>query len=471
MIGEGANLAITQAGRIEFADHGGRINTDFIDNSAGVDCSDNEVNIKIPLNREMQDGTLTFDKRNSLLARMTDEVADLVLEDNRLQTLALSIAEAGGATALPAHVRTIELLEASGKLDRKVEGLVPARSYCGAARRTVALRGRSSPWSCRFPRSCSRTRPRISSSQNDPLLEPELFDAFPKPMRKAHADAIRAHRLRNEIIATKVANRLVNRLGPGVAYDLTEEEGASLQQVISAFLVAERLLDLEKLWTEIEEASLPETVRIELFSIAAASITAHIADVLRAAGGEIRVSALCQMLEPGVRKISAAATKLIRSEVRNEAAARRDRLLALGASDEIVRGLVRVYELDGVFGIAALAAHQKIDELGVTRAYTRLGEALGLDWAQQQVARFVPADQWERLLTAGLARDFEQLRIEFLSRCRGKELDECVDGWIEHHRARIDQFRELVRRARSEGHVSAPMLAQIAGQARILLGR
>src|SRR5262249_49811357 len=94
VIGEGANLAITQAGRIEFADHGGRINTDFIDNSAGVDCSDNEVNIKIPLNREMRDGTLTLDKRNSLLARMTDEVADLVLEDNRLQTLALSIAEA-----------------------------------------------------------------------------------------------------------------------------------------------------------------------------------------------------------------------------------------------------------------------------------------------------------------------------------------------------------------------------------------
>ena len=132
---------------------------------------------------------------------------------------------------------------------------------------------------------------------------------------------------------------------------------------------------------------------------------------------------------------------------------------------------MRLYELDGVFGIAALAAHQKLDELAVTRAYTRLGEALGLDWAQQQVARFVPADQWERLLTAGLARDFEQLRIEFLARCRSKDLDECVDGWTEHHAARIEQFRELVRRARSEGNVSAPMLAQIAGQARILLGR
>jgi glutamate dehydrogenase len=177
------------------------------------------------------------------------------------------------------------------------------------------------------------------------------------------------------------------------------------------------------------------------------------------------------LLEPGVRKISAAATKLIRSEVKNEAAARRDRLIALGASDDIVKGLVRLYELDGVFGVAALAARHKLDELATTRAYTRLGEALGLDWAQQQVARFVPSDQWERLLTAGLARDFEQLRIEFLSRCRGGDVDNGVEEWIGKHSDRINQFRELVARARTEGHVSAPMLAQIAGQARILLGR
>jgi glutamate dehydrogenase len=471
VIGEGANLAVTQAGRIEFAEHGGRINTDFIDNSAGVDCSDNEVNIKIPLNREMRDGRLAFDKRNSLLARMTDDVARIVLEDNRLQSLALSIAEAGGATTLPAHVRTIELLEVSGRLDRKVEGLASSEELM---RRVQENRGLTRP-ELAVVLSISKLVLQDAAEElrlsEDPLVEPELFDAFPRPMRKAHAEAIRAHRLRNEIIGTKVANRLVNRLGPGIAFDMTEEEGASLKQVVAAFLVAERLLDLDKLWKEIEDAELPETVRIELFSIAASSIRAHLSDVLRAAGGEIRISVLCHTLEPGVRKISAAAAKLIRSEVRNEAAARRDRLLALGASEEIVRGLVRLYELDGVFGIAALAARHKLDELAVTRAYTRLGEALGLDWAQQQVARFVPSDQWERLLTAGLARDFEQLRIEFLSRCRGSDLDQCVDGYIEQHRARIDQFRELVARARSEGRVSAPMLAQIAGQARILLAR
>jgi glutamate dehydrogenase len=471
VIGEGANLAVTQAARIEFAERGGRINTDFIDNSAGVDCSDNEVNIKIPLNREMREGRLEFTKRNSLLAKMTDDVADIVLEDNRLQTLALSIAEAGGAQALPGYVRTIELLEASGRLDRKVEGLESSEELI---RRTQENRGLTRP-ELAVVLSISKLVLQDAAEElqlaEDKLVGPQLFDAFPRAMRKSHANAIRAHRLRNEIIATKVANRLVNRLGPGVAFDLTEEEGASLQQVIAAFLVAERLLDLDKLWEEIEQDTLPETVRIELFSIAASSIASHLSDILRAGGGETKIDKLCAMLEPGVRKISAAATKLIRAEVKNEAAARRDRLVALGASDDIVRLLVRLYELDGIFGVAALSAHKKLDELEATRAYTRLGEALGLDWAQQQVARFVPSDQWERLLTAGLARDFEQLRLEFLARCRGGDIDGGVEAWIGEHGDRIDQFRKLVGRARSEGHVSASMLAQIAGQARILLTR
>ena len=124
-----------------------------------------------------------------------------------------------------------------------------------------------------------------------------------------------------------------------------------------------------------------------------------------------------------------------------------------------------------MFGIAALAAGKKIDELALTRAYTQLGEALGLDWAQQQVARFVPRDQWERLLTAGLARDFEQLRIEFLARSAARIR---APQWTVDRRAsaqRIDQFRALIARARTEGQVSAPMLAQIASQARILLAR
>jgi glutamate dehydrogenase len=470
-IGEGANLGITQAGRIEFAENGGRINTDFIDNSAGVDCSDKEVNIKIPLNREMRDGRLTFEKRNALLAKMTDDVAEIVLEDNRLQTLALSIAESGGARALPGFVRTIEMLEASGRLDRKVEGLDSSEDLL---RRRQDNRGLTRP-ELAVVLSMSKLALQDAAEDlrlaDDKIVEKELLEAFPKAMRKAHAEAIRAHRLRNEILATRVANRLVNRLGPSMALDLTEEEGASLAQVIAAFLVAERLLDLPKLWQKIEETPLPEVARVQLFSIAASSTRNHISDILGAVGAETSVSKMCKLLEPGVRSISAAAAKLIRSEVRNEAESRREQLLSLGATEDIVRMLVRLYELDGIFRLAALAARKNLDELALARAYTRLGEALGIDWAQQQLARFVPSDQWERLLIAGLGRDFEQLRIDFLSRSRGKDVDAAVEEWCAAQGPRLEQFRNLVGRARAEGAVSTSMLAQVASQARILLAR
>jgi glutamate dehydrogenase len=471
VIGEGANLAITQAGRIEFAQAGGRINTDFIDNSAGVDCSDNEVNIKIPLNREMREGRLKEPARNKLLARMTDEVAELVLEDNRLQSLALSIAEAGGAGALPEQVRTIELLEVSGRLDRNVEGL--ARSDV-LLRRALDSRGLTRP-----ELAVVLSMAKLSLQEaieklelaDDPLMERQLFDAFPAPMVKAHSEAIRRHRLRHEILATKVANRIVNRLGPSIPLSLTEEEGVSLGQVAIAFLAAEHLLGLPQLWHSIERADVPESVRIELFQIAARSVRSHVSDLLRSTGAEAKVSDLVAMLEPGVRKIAAAATRLVRAEVKNESAARRVHLLGLGVDERIVARLVRLYELDGVIGVAALAASKSLEPIELTRAYTRLGEVLGLDWAQQQVSRFTAADQWERLLVAGLERDFEQLRLEFIARQRDTDPLSATERWIERQTERIAQFRQLVEKARTAGLATAPMLAQVASQARVLLTR
>ena len=471
VIGEGANLAINQAARIEFAQLGGRINTDFIDNSAGVDCSDNEVNIKIPLNREMREGRLEVGKRNTLLASMTDEVSELVLEDNRLQTLALSIAEARGAGGVPGFVRTIEMLEATGRLDRKVEGLDASD---GLIRRGLDGRGLTRPELAVVLSMAKLTLQAAAEDlklADDPMMEAELMAAFPAPMQRKHADAIRAHRLRHQIVATKVANRLVNRLGPSVAFDMTEEEGVGLQQVISAFLVAERLLDLQALWTRIERAHVTEKARIGLFAAAAKTIRNHLSDVVRLAGSEASVSKLVDLLKPGMDKVAAKTAGLIRSEVRDEALARRKRLDAFGADHKIVDALVRLYELDGVFGIAAMSARKGIDELALTRAYTRLGEVLGIDWAQQQVMRFSPTDQWERLLAAGLSRDFEQLRIDFLNRARGDDPDDSVERWVERNPKRIAQFNALVARAKRSGAVSAPMLAQIAGQARILLSR
>ena len=172
-----------------------------------------------------------------------------------------------------------------------------------------------------------------------------------------------------------------------------------------------------------------------------------------------------------MKKVAAAATRLIKSEVRNEAAARREHLIGLGTDKDIVDAMVRLFEVDNAFGIAALAADRQIDVLEITKAYVTLGEALGLDWAQQQIARYIPSDPWERLLIAGLERDFEQLRIDFLGRQRDEDLVAATARWIERHAPRIDQFRRSVSEAKTAGSVTASMLAQIARQARILLGR
>jgi glutamate dehydrogenase len=470
-IGEGANLAITQAGRVEFDQAGGRINTDFIDNSAGVDCSDNEVNIKIPLNREMAEGRLSLEDRNALLAEMTGEVAAIVLEDNRLQSLALSIAERGGAQKLPQLVRVIEILEESGRLNRAVEGLDSNEELL---RRAQDQRGLTRPeLAVLLSTSKMRLQSAIEASglTGDPTLTPELCGAFPRRMQERHGDAILEHRLRCDIIATKVANRFVNRLGIIAPFSLTEEEGASFGQAAAAFVAAERLFEMEELWRDLDDLVAPEEVRLELFDQASAALQFHIADLLRCTSPDLLPGEIVDKIRPGIDKLRESLNRLLRDEPRAQAASQRTRLIELGAPETIVARIVQLFELNGGIGIAMLGQKLGTDEIALTHAYTKLGEALGLDWAQMAANRFQARDQWERLLTAGLARDFEQLRLDFLDRNRGPDPKAKVDAWVAAQGQRIDQFRRTVDRARNASTTTAPMLAQIATQARVLLAR
>ena len=471
VLGEGANLAITQAGRIEFAQGGGRINTDFIDNSAGVDCSDNEVNIKIPLNREMAEGRIKFEERNLLLAEMTDEVASIVLEDNRLQTLALSIAERGGPRALPQLVRVIEILEESGRLNRTVEGLEGNEELL---RRAQIDRGLTRPeLAVLLSTSKMRLQLAIENARwtDDPTLEPELLAAFPPQMQERHREAILQHRLRREIIATKIANRFVNRLGIVAPFSLTEEEGAAFGQAAAGFVATERLFDMPALWADLDNADVPEHVRLALFDEASVGLQLHIADLLRCTSPDMRPGELVEHLRPGLAKLDAALEDLLRPEPRAEASGLRSKLQDAGAPVELVDRIVRLFELNGGIGLATLGRRIGVDEIVLTRAYTALGEALGLDWAQNAANHFQARDQWERLLTAGLARDFEQLRLEFLGRHKHDDPEATVAKWVADQGPRIDQFRATVERARTASVTTAPMLAQIATQARVLLAR
>ncbi len=470
-IGEGANLGLTQAARIAFATRGGRINTDFIDNSAGVDCSDNEVNIKIALNREMTEGRLSFEDRNVLLAGMTDDVSRIVLEDNRLQTLALSIAEADGAAATPSYVRAIEIFEGSGRLDRAVEGL--------ASNEDLLRRGQAGQGLTRPELAVLLATAKLALQDaieqgglgDDEAMRPDLHAAFPPAMRERFAPAIDAHRLRGEIVATKLANRIVNRLGLLHPFELAEEEGAAMADIAAMFVVAERLFGLPELWAEIEATAMPEAGRLALFDEVAAATRSHIADLLRIIVPGAGAADILKHLGKGVRHLDAETTRLLLEEARIQSGRIRADLETAGAPPELAGKVVRLFELDGAVGLAELGARLGLDEVVLARAFTHLGQALGLDWAQATAARILSSDPWERLLIAGLARDFQQIRLEFLARCTTDDPGATVDGWLARNAARVAQFKAVVDRARLSAKPHAAMLAQIAGQARVLLGR
>ena len=473
VIGEGANLGITQAGRIEFALKGGRLNTDFIDNSAGVDCSDNEVNIKIALATAKRSRRISEKARVKLLGEMTDDVADIVLEDNRLQALALSIAEAGGQPALPSYIRLIETLEENGQLDRANEGLADNEVL---GRRHVDGHGLTRPELAVILSSAKLALEEAmdqSDLPDDPLFADLLLESFPEAMRKKFREELLRHRLRKEIVATELSNSLINRMGLLHSYELVEEEGASAAQLVAAFAVAVRLLRMPEIWAAIEDASMPERARVLLFERAARALRLHIADVLRAGAGPATPAQLVADLEGGVRQLSDVAADLLDGETRAQSERLLAELVDSGAPRAQAAMVRHLFDLDGAVGISRLSRDSGIGAIALAEAFVDIGGRLGLDWAQGTATRMTPSDPWERLLVGGLARDFQQMRLDFLRRAASRETDPAavVGRWADAQAAAISQFRVSLARAKAEVTVSPAILAQLASQARSLLAR
>ena len=476
VIGEGANLGITQAGRIAFSLAGGRINTDFIDNSAGVDCSDNEVNIKIALASATRDGSLTEGKRNKLLAEMTDEVGDIVLEDNRLQALALSIAEAGGASSNASYIRLIENLEEMDALDRKTEGLADGETYI---RRAADGKGLTRPELAVILSSTKlalQDAIEASGLPDDPILESNLIALFPEPMQSKYLPQIQGHQLRRELVATDLANRIVNRLGLIHAFELPEEEGVTLSDVAAAFVVVERLFDLKALWADIDASKMPEPARLTLLDRLAAAVGNLMSDVLRTTGGRVEARVMVESLASGVARLRDERDTLISVEAQERSQALRADFVSKGAPADLAGRVADLFDFDGSVGLAQLSLQTEIDPASLTHAFGDIGGRIGIDWAQGTAAHMSPSDVWERLLVDGLARDFQHMRIEFLRRLTRRKLGKddpagAIAKWAEANAPAITQFRSMIARAQNSPPVAPAALAQIAAQARNLLER
>ncbi|MCC6481610.1 MAG: NAD-glutamate dehydrogenase, partial [Sphingomonadaceae bacterium] len=471
VVGEGANLGVTQAARIAYALNGGRINTDFIDNSAGVDCSDNEVNIKIALNHEMAEGRLALEDRNTLLVTMTDAVAELVLEDNRLQALGLSIAEAGGVKALPSYVRLIETFEDSGTLDRKVEGLAPNDQLL---RRAQDGKGLTRPELAVLLSTAKLTlQDAIEQGAlvRDPAMGSDLAVAFPPQMQEREADAIARHQLRKEIIATKLANRIINRLGLVHPYELAEEEGCSLSDMASAFVVADHLFGVSALWNEIDATEMPEAGRLALLGLVAGAMHAHMAAIVRELPTGFTPGEGIDKLKPGVARMGETVDAILTESLLLRAATMEDELEVLGVPGSLAQRTSHLYEMEGIVGIASLTARLGGDVVDIAGAVVRLGEATGIHWLQMNAARLEPSDPWERQLLSGITHDMQKVRLDLIARLGVEDIGGQVDTWLSQQAPRVAQLHHQLSRAQSAPTPTVAMVAELAGQARMLMSR
>ena len=252
IVGEGGNLGLTQLGRVEYAANGGRVNTDFIDNVGGVDCSDNEVNIKILLNQLVQSGDMTMKQRNALLYDMTEDVSELVLQDCYRQTQSLSITELGGVNQIKEQLRFIHRLEREGALNRELE-FIPNDDEISD--RVATNQGLTRPELCvliAYGKMVLKEKLNTEEITNNAYHGKLLINAFPERLRKSYADNMQSHPLRSEIIATKLTNEMVNDMGLNFVFRMEEETGASIVEITNAYSVVKGVFDIENLWKQIE---------------------------------------------------------------------------------------------------------------------------------------------------------------------------------------------------------------------------
>ena len=467
IVGEGANLGCTQRGRIEYALAGGHINTDFIDNSAGVDTSDHEVNIKIAFETAIRNGRLDFEARNRLLQEMTAEVAALVLADNRAQTLALSVAHADADARLPAHARLIEMLEAGGRLDRKVEGLPDAQQLQERHRLGLGLTRPELAVLLSYAKMELREALSTTRLADDPLTMPDLRRQFPAAMQKRFGAEIEQHPLRREIVATMLANLLVNRGGLTLAHGLMAEFGCGAATVAAAFVAARTLFDLDSLWAAIDAADVPAAAALTLHQQAADIVRVLVGDLIQRSGVD-QPLLLTTRLAPGLERLLGRFDQLLRPEPKAQVERLRQRLSAAGAPPDVLDWLATLDTLAGVAGVVALASDLSLDEAATADAYSRLGEALAIDWAQGAARNLVPADNWERLLAADTRRSFETMRLDLIRRHTPRQGDPLgtVEEWLAFHADRVATLARTIAAARSGGAPTLPMLAHLADIAR-----
>jgi glutamate dehydrogenase len=395
IVGEGGNLGLTQRGRIEFAMAGGLLNTDFIDNSAGVDTSDHEVNIKILLNAAMSAGALDGAARDQLLVEMTDEVERLVLFDNYRQNLAISLMQALSVPRLGSKQHFVRTLEQQGLLDRGLEFLPTDQEFEERKAKGQGLTRPELSILLSYSKIVLYRQLLESDVPEDPYLSKELQLYFPTPLRERYSELMEKHRLRREIIATQVTNSIVNRMGSTFVLRMAEDTGEQPAAIAKAFTVAREVLRAREWWAEMDRAEeVPEQVRLEV-TLAIWNLLRNLTRwLLQLPGSRLDIAELVERFAPGFEQLNASLDDVIPPSYKQRYDEQEQAFVAAGYPATMARRIARMPVLNAAFDVIDLARERGVAIDEAARVFFELGDALYLRWFGEAIETLPVSGRW-----------------------------------------------------------------------------
>ena len=449
VIGEGGNLGFSQLGRIEFARRGGRINTDFIDNSAGVNCSDVEVNLKILLNGAERAHEITRAARDRLLVQMTDEVAALVLRNNYLQGQAISTSEFHSKERLSENVSVIRVLERSGDLNRALEFLPSDEEI---AERRKAGEGLTRPELAillSYGKIWLYKALIHSNVPEDPYLSGELIRYFPAPVQRRFGKRLKRHRLRREIVATAITNSLINRMGPVFPVRAQDDTGADPAAIARAYTTAREVFAVRDIWAQIEELDnkIPASVQYTAMYQTTRLLRHASYWLIEKQRERLDIESAVSRYAAPVQKLWSELGSALSATASARIAAYRSQLIEQNVPDRLATRIASLETLHCALDLAEVSVTAKVPIGYAAKAYFDIGERIGLTWIKEQIDGLAVEGQWQAAARRTVRDDLYALQRKITAavlQCRGRDACDRVDEWTRRRAAPVDILKRIV---------------------------
>ena len=465
VVGEGGNLGFTQLARVEYALNGGAIYTDFIDNSAGVDCSDKEVNSKILLSKAMQQNILQMPQRNRLLRGMTDEVAKLVLYNNYQQTRIIELVKLQATEQVDVYARFVNLLEEKNIIDRNLEALP---SVDALVARKAQGRGLTAPeiavLIC-YSKILLQSNLLESDLPEDPWFTQYLYAALPRRLTKQFATQLTEHRLRREIIATQLSNDLVNYVGPLFIYRMYHETGATYVDIMRAYVAAKECFNMESLWQQIQtlDFKVPAQIQNRMMLYISKLVRRSSRWLINRYYRNLNIVELITTYKTDVQKLSTLLPEIFTGEHKERFIDLCEKMQSAGVPLALAEQVATSEAMFLALEIIDTAHREKVDLEVVAKIYFQLGEQLDLNWLRQQIYQQRHETHWEDLALVGVFDDINKIQANLvvdIIRFANEEdtVNEQVQGWLTAHQRLIKRWMKMIANMRSSNIVSPVML-------------